>query len=184
MKLRLTAMIMVAALVATAAVAAPATNSREAFLRQQAMAEMNRVSGQIDSLQKNFDDLERRVAALERGGGENAALRSEIQSLRSQIAELKKQMEAQRGEIINDLSGKIVKMQQAQARQDTGAAGKSTRSPAVVAGPHLEYTVQPGDSLFLIAKAFNTTVGKIKAMNPRLNPNNLKVGMKINVPKE
>ena len=162
------------------ALSAPTTQNRNAFLQQQAYAEVNRISGQVDALQRNYEDLDRRLSALERGGSENAAMRSEINSLRSQISDLKRQLEAQRGEIVNDLSGKMAKMQQQQAAAAAAAKPKET----VVAGPHLEYTVQPGDTLSLIAKAFNTSVAKIRQMNPRVNPNSLKVGMKINVPKE
>ena len=165
------------------ALSAPTTQNRNAFLQQQAYAEVNRISGQVDALQRNYEDLDRRLSALERGGSENAAMRSEINSLRSQISDLKRQLEAQRGEIVNDLSGKMVKMQQQQAAA-AAAQEKKREREAVVAGPHLEYTVQPGDTLSLIAKAFNTSVAKIRQMNPKVNPNNLKVGMKINVPKE
>ena len=45
-----------------------------------------------------------------------------------------------------------------------------------------EYTVQSGDTLSLIAKAFNTTIAKIKKING-LNGNALKVGQTLLVPK-
>ena len=49
-------------------------------------------------------------------------------------------------------------------------------------GPHQEYTVQSGDTLSLIAQAFNTSVSKIKEMNG-LKSDNLRIGQKLNLPK-
>ena len=164
---------MAVALAATMAFA----QGKDDFMRQQAMAEVQRVSGQIDVLQNNFDDLARRVSKLESGGGETRALRQEIDSLRSTVAELRRQMESQRGEIVKDISGRIAKMQPPPAPE------KKTVKKKVVTGPHYEYTVQSGDSLFIIAKAFNTSVSKIREMN-NLKSDSLRVGQKINVPKE
>lgn len=164
---------MAMALAATMAFA----QGKDDFMRQQAMAEVQRVSGQIDVLQNNFDDLARRVSKLESGGGETRALRQEIDSLRSTVAELRRQMESQRGEIVKDISGRIAKMQPPPAPE------KKTVKKTVVTGPHYEYTVQSGDSLFIIAKAFNTSVSKIREMN-NLKSDSLRVGQKINVPKE
>ena len=45
-----------------------------------------------------------------------------------------------------------------------------------------EYTVRAGDTLFTIAQRFNTTVNAILAINPGLDPNNLRVGQIICVP--
>ena len=45
------------------------------------------------------------------------------------------------------------------------------------------YTVQSGDSLYSIAKKFNTTVDNIKKIN-NLTSNNLSIGQKLIIPKE
>ena len=164
---------MAVALAATMAFA----QGKDDFMRQQAMAEVQRVSGQIDVLQNNFDDLARRVSKLESGGGEARGLRQEIDAMKATIAELRRQLANQRGEIVKDISGRIAKMQPPPAPE------KKTVKKTVVTGPHYEYTVQSGDSLFIIAKAFNTSVSKIREMN-NLKSDSLRVGQKINVPKE
>ena len=147
---------------------------REDFMRQQAYAEMQRVSGQVDVLQSNLGELQGRVSRLE-GGGDTRGLRQEIESLKAAVAELRREMQNQRGEIVRDLSGRIAKMQ-------PPPAPKPAEPKKIVIGPHREYTVKAGDTLSLIAEAFGTTVGKIKEMNG-LKSNNLRIGQKLNVPK-
>jgi len=148
--------------------------SRENFMQQQAYAEMQRVSGQVDVLQSNLSDVQRRLGRLE-GGGDSRGIRQEIDALKASMAELRRDMQALRGEIVKDLSGRIAKMQ-------TPAPAPKPVEKKVVIGPHQEYTVQSGDTLSLIAQAFDTTVAKIKEMN-NLKGNNLKVGQKLNLPK-
>ena len=148
---------------------------RESFMQQQAYAEMQRVSGQVDVLQSNLGDLQRRVGALE-GGGDSRGIRQELDALKAAVAELRRELQSQRGEIVKDLSGRIAKMQTA------APAPKPVETKKVVIGPHQEYTVQSGDTLSLIAQAFGTTVSKIKEMNGLKN-DNLRIGQKLNLPK-
>ena len=150
---------------------------RESFMQQQAYAEMQRVSGQVDVLQSNLGDLQRRVGALE-GGGDSRGIRQELDALKASIAELRREMQNMRGEIVRDLSGKMVQIQK---QMQPPPAPKPTTTKVVI-GPHQEYTVQSGDTLSLIAQAFNTSVGKIKEMNG-LKGDNLRVGQKLNLPK-
>jgi LysM repeat protein len=46
------------------------------------------------------------------------------------------------------------------------------------------YTIKQGDTLYRLAIEFNTTVSAIQRLNPGLDPNNLRVGMKICIPGE
>ena len=150
--------------------------TKENFLQQQAYAEMQRVSGQVDVLQNNLGDLQQRVSALE-GGNDSKGIRQEIESLKASVAELRRLLQEQRGEIVKDLSGRIAKMQAA-----TPPPPPKPTVTKVVIGPHQEYTVQSGDTLSLIAQAFETTVAKIKEMNG-LKSDSLRVGQKLKLPK-
>lgn len=147
------------------------------FVQQQAYAEMQRVSGQIDVLQNNFDDLSRKVSRLETRG-ESDALKADIAALKSAVAELRREMQRQRDEIVKDLTQRIVKMQ---PRQEPRRAPEHRSEPAYT-GPCSQYTVQSGDSLYMIALAFKTSVAKIKEMN-NLKSDTLRVGQKLIVPK-
>ena len=44
------------------------------------------------------------------------------------------------------------------------------------------YTIRSGDTLFQLARRFNTTVGAITAINPGINPNTLQIGQIICIP--
>ena len=151
---------------------------KESFMQQQAYAEMQRVSGQVDVLQSNINDIQRRVGALEGGGDASKGIRQELDALKQSIAELRREMQGMRGEIVRELSGKMVQIQK---QMQPPPAPKPTTTKVVV-GPHQEYTVQSGDTLSLIAQAFGTTVPKIREMN-NLKGDNLRVGQKLNLPK-
>ena len=167
-------------IVATAAAGMAAltalSQGRESFVQQQAYAEMQRVSGQVDVLQNNFDDLHRRVSSIERGNG-TQELKQEIEALKASVAELRRQLQSQREAIVKDLTGRIKTIQAAQ----TPPPPPKETPKKVVVGPHREYEVKAGDTLSLIAEAFGTTVSKIKEMNG-LKSDMLRIGQKIMVP--
>lgn len=171
-------LVLAAALSAATAVAQQPAAGRDAFVKQQAYAEMQRVLGQVDVLQGNFEDLSARVRRIEGADG-SKGLQAEIDSLRAQIADLKREMAAMRGEIVKDLTAKIVQIQNA---QPPAPPTPPPPKPKVI-GPHLEYEVVAGDSLSIIARAFGTTVDKIKEMNSLKN-NNLRIGQKLMIPKK
>ena len=151
---------------------------KESFMQQQAYAEMQRVSGQVDILQSNLGDLQRRIGALEGGGDASKGVRQELDALKQSIAELRREMRNIRGEIVKDLSGKMVQIQK---QMQPPPAPKPTVTRVEI-GPHQEYVVQSGDTLSLISQAFNTTVSKIKEMNGLKN-DSLRVGQTLKLPK-
>ena len=150
-------------------------SARDNFLRQQAYAEMQRVSGQIDTLQSGVEDLRGRLEKLEQEGNGEAALRAEIDSLRSAVAELRQELANQRTQIVKELSERIANM-------PTKMPSEPVSQPAIT-GPTSTYTVQSGDSLYLISKAFGTTVSKIMEMN-QLKSDRLQIGQKLIVPQK
>ena len=152
--------------------------AKDEFMRQQAYAEMQRVTGQVDVLQSNLSELQTRVGRLE-GGGDSKNLRQEIEALKAAVADIRRQLQSQRGEIVRDLTGRISQMQ----KQQTAAAPRPVeKKEKIVVGPHKEYTVQPGDTLSMISEAFGVPIAKIKEIN-NLKNNNLRVGQKLNLPK-
>lgn len=172
-----TAMMMAGALVALASGGASAQSaSRDAFLKEQAVAEMQRVSAQVDVLASNQEELAERLRRAESAKAEIENLRAEVAALKGTIAELRREMQGVRGEIVQDLSKKIASLQPPSPKP------QPPKRPAY-SGPVYEYTVQAGDTLSLIAKAFGSTVQKIKDLNG-MKSDRLSIGQKINVPKE
>ena len=84
------------------------------------------------------------------------------------VAELKRELANQRSEIVKDLSGRLAKMQ-----PKTPPAPKT--QTVVISEPTSTYEVRGGDTLSVVAQAFNTSVAKIKKMNG-LKSDNLRIG--------
>ena len=154
-------------------------SGRDDFMARQAYDETQRISGLVGILQTNISDVERRIAKVE-SSSSDGRIRAEIDALKASMESLRREMAEMRKEIVKDLSSRIAAMSAVSAsspRKDP----PSSRKPAY-SGECEEYTVQSGDSLYMISLAFNTTVGQIKEMN-NLKNNNLRIGQKLLVPK-
>ena len=89
-------------------------------------------------------------------------------------------MQSQRSAIVSDLSSRIDK-QEKERRIQAEREAERQRQAERSAGPRGTYTVQAGDTLSLIAQAFNTTVSKLRQMNGRRS-GMLRTGQKLTVP--
>lgn len=149
--------------------------TKENFMQQQAYAEMQRVSGQVDILQSNLNDLQLRMSKLE-GGNDSKGIYQEIEALKASVADLRRELQNQRAEIVKDLSGRISKISAAAA---PAPAPKPPPKKVEIRGEHI---VEAGDTLSFIAQTFGTTVEKLKEVN-NLKSTNLRIGQKIYLPK-
>lgn len=174
----LKAAVFIAAAACTGALAA-ADGAREAFLKRQAIAEVQRITGQIDVLQSNYDELSDRIKKIDGGKEEIAALKKEIDAVKADLADLRREISAMKSDIVREISAKIAEVQKAEARSARASAASSGRTPP--AGKYREYVVVKGDSLYLIAQAFNTTIAKITELNG-LKSNKLSIGQKLLIP--
>jgi len=140
---------------------------------QQAMALAQQLAGQVDIIQNNVDDHAARLSKLERknGNADAAALQARVAALEASNAELRRKMDGLRSEITADLTRKIEQIMKSQPKP----------KPQPTVGPYKEYVVQSGDTLSLVAEAFNTNVRTIREMN-NLKNDNLRVGQKLKVP--
>lgn len=66
--------------------------------------------------------------------------------------------------------------------------GKSSSAPATASvttvpssGKPLYYRVRNGDTLGAVAQRFNTTVDDLRALNPGVDPNALRIGQRLRV---
>lgn len=166
-----------AILVFSAFCAKAESSTRENFMRQQAYAEMQRVSGEIDVLRQNVVELEGKVGAVAKVNGEIETLRMEISALKDIIAQMRRDMLSQRSEIVEDLSKKIKRL--SAPRQASSSGGSSNVSS--YKGPASEYVVVSGDNLSVISRATGVKVSVIKKVN-NLKSDNLKIGQVLIIP--
>lgn len=148
--------------------------AKDAYLKQQAYEEVQRVAGQVDILEQNQNDLSERVGKVEAMKREIEDLKSNVAALQAQLAELKSLVSKQRGEIIAELSGVIKKAE----------ASRPAPAPVPVSsytGKTEIYTVQSGDTLSLISEAFGSKISVIKDLN-NLKNDNIRVGQRLRVP--
>ena len=174
--------LVVMALAACAAFAEPPppAGGRNAFVQQQAYNEMMRVSEQVDVLQTNIEGLSDRLNRIEGGKGEIGAMKNEIEALRAEIGSVRREMGRMRDDLMRDITRKVAEMLAAQAK--TQPPPPPRLQPTVPQGPVREYKVVQGDTLSLIAQAFNTTVPKLRQLN-NLKTDSLRIGQKLYVPK-
>ncbi len=59
---------------------------------------------------------------------------------------------------------------------------QTTPPPTQCPSGSFPYTIKSGDTLYLLAIRYNTTVEAIMAINPGINPNNLQIGQVICIP--
>ena len=147
--------------------------AKDNFLKQQAFEEMQRVSGQVDCLEQNHNDLVNRVSKIEPMKQEIADLKSLVSSLQAQVADLKAALAKQREEIVNDLASRI--------KQEENRRPAPPPPASAYDGPTKLYTVAAGDNLTIISEAFGTKVQTIKELND-LKSNNIRIGQKLRVP--
>ncbi len=171
-------MMMGAAALMAAGASADPDGGRESFLKRQAYAEMQRVTGQIDVLQASHDELAERVARMDGGKGEISALKTDVASLRAEIDGVRREMSRMRQEIVADITKKVTAIVKSVAAAPASAA----RAESVPPQACKTYTVQPGDTLSLISQAFGTSVSKLKELNG-LKSDRLRIGQKLFVPK-
>lgn len=63
-----------------------------------------------------------------------------------------------------------------------GGSAQPTPAPTTVPGPTTTYIVQAGDTLYSIARRFNTTVDAIALLNRIANPSRIFVGQRLTLP--
>jgi len=181
-------------ILAAFAVSAQQPDARAAYQQQQAVQEVQRLAQQFDQMESNFESLAARMTRLENGNSV-ADLRAEISGIKAQIAEIKREQANMRREIVAEISQKmagLLAQRQPPPPPPPAATPASHSRPATPKpqpratpeGPYYEHVVEPGQTLSLIAKGYDTTMAKILAANPGLKPNSLRVGQKIIVPAE
>lgn len=123
--------------------------------------------------QENERRLAGRLDALE---SEIGRIRNDLDALRSRLdsrcSAIEQKSEADKREMVDRLSGELNKlMKQA-----------STARPAPRPSQGIEHTVKPGETLYIISKAYGVDSKTIINLNNIPDPNRLSAGQKLFIP--
>ena len=140
---------------------------------------VNRLGAQIEDLQfrqqkmqQQLDDLQTQVKQLRQAGAGVAA--SDLQALENRIRVVDAAREKDKQVILDELAKQLAAI---------GGAKGPGKSPTTPPGEGREHVVQKGDTLTTIAKAYGVSVEDLKKANNLSNPNDLKIGQKLTIPK-
>jgi LysM repeat protein len=180
-------------LLITALLAAPAVAPAQDAATEE---RLNKLSAQIDVLieakdaqNKKIDDLQSQIRDLQNQVSKptgNYASADDVKQLADAVKEVDRKRQEDNEKVLNDLE-KLGKALGGSGAHRTPSV--ETRPPVDVNpnAPHFEYTVQAGDTLSAIVKAYRDknikiTFSQILAANPGLKPENMRVGQKIIIP--
>lgn len=164
--------------------------------------QIDKLSGQIQDLTETVETQRKHIDALEKEIAElrdkvntpvvtDYANRTELKSLAEQVQEVDRKRKED-SEMIADQIQKLIKaatMAPPEAPPRRIASTPREEEPAAPSTPQkgYEYVVQPGDNLGLILKAYRdkgvkVSLSRLKAANPKMNPDLLLPGTKIFIP--
>jgi LysM repeat protein len=128
-------------------------------------------------MQKDLDKLKADVQELRRSGGGVSA--SDLQTLQARIDALDAARQKDKQAIIDQLAKELASLNMPRSGGKTVPA--TTGGSPTAEGK--EHVVTKGETLTTIAKAYGVSVDDLKQANNISNPNELKVGQKLVIPK-
>lgn len=135
---------------------------RASMTQDQLIAQENqrRLAGRLDAMESEIGRISRDLDAL----------RSQLDGRCSAIEQ---KSEADKREMVSTLQGELNKLMK-QAAASRPAAAPSSRG--------IEHVVQPGETLYIISKAYGVNAKTVVDLNNIADPNHLSVGQKLFIP--
>ena len=183
-------------LLLTALLAAPTISPAQDAATEE---RLNKLSAQIDVLieakdaqNKKIEDLQGQIRDLQSQVSKpsgNYASAEDLKQVADAVKEVDKKRVSDNDHVLNELE-KLGKTLGGGSSRRTTTPPKPDVTPGPEANPnapHFEYTVQAGDTLGVIVKAYRDknikiTLQQVLAANPGLKPENMRVGQKIIIP--
>lgn len=146
--------------------------------RQQAdfdrmQEDMQRMNEKLGGIQLEQQNLAREIETLRKAPREDLVVRNRLDTLDRQVQSLAAGREADRKQIVSDLSHKVA------AIVGTSSSGGRSGGSAETG---YEHVVESGQSLSAIAAAYKVSVSSIKKAN-NLKSDGIRVGQKLFIPK-
>ncbi len=156
----------------------------------------NKLSAQMDVLIEAKDAQNKKIEALENQVRDlqsqlnkpsgNYASAEDLKQVADAVKEVDKKRVADNEKVLNELE-KLGKTLGGNSGRRTPTVTSETKTTVDPNAPHMEYTVQTGDTLGAIVKAYRdknvkVTLQQVLAANPGLKPETMKVGQKIIIP--
>jgi N-acetylmuramoyl-L-alanine amidase len=158
---------------------------------------LNKLSAQIDVLieakdaqNKKIDDLQGQIRDLQSQVSKpsgNYASADDAKQLADAIKEVDRKRQEDNEKVLSELEKLGKTLGGSSGRRSSTVPDTKPVADANPTAPHFEYTVQAGDTLGAIVRAYKdknikVTLQQILAANPGLKPENMKVGQKIVIP--
>ena len=143
----------------------------------------------IVGLQEQVMNLNKRYTGLANLQNAVDQTRRGMQTLSGQLSEARAQLSAEAGKIAG-LESRLGLGNRAREGDSPPAATASSNpnpnqlTPAADGSGRMQYTIRSGDTLSKVARNFGITLDSLRRANPRIEPDYLKVGQKVYVPKE
>jgi nucleoid-associated protein YgaU len=148
----------------------------------QQQADMERLAGDVQRVKERLNGLEleqqnivRELEAARRAPREDVVVRNRLETLERQAQALAAARDADRKQIVTDLSHKMAAIV---GSSGGGSSGRSSGGGAV----GYEHVVESGQSLSAIAAAYKVTVSSIKRAN-NMKSDTIRVGQTLVIPK-
>ncbi len=143
---------------------------------------LTRMEGRVESLEMEYRRLERETRNLQTtSGAENQqrATQGRLDTMEQRLATLDKAREQDRQLILDQLSNRMAEIM----RSHAPPKGSTPKSSGQVSGVGYEHVVKLGDTLSGIASAYGVSARAIIDANDLKNPNHLREGQKLFIPK-
>jgi LysM repeat protein len=128
-------------------------------------------------MQKDIAKIQEDLQALRRSAG--GASNSDLQALQARVDELDAARQKDKQAIIDQLAKELAALNPPRAGEKAG--GSTSASSTTSAGK--EHVVAKGETLTTIAKVYGVSVEDLKKANNISNPNEIKIGQKLIIPK-
>jgi predicted RNase H-like nuclease (RuvC/YqgF family) len=189
--------------------AAGATNAAAIAAQQAADERYKRMAADIEALQADNESLKAKIGALEQKIGDlrqqlaaaanNTGVQEDLKRLAETIAQVDKKREEDKQAISEEIRKSIGGLEKslavsaAPSRASAPAPKLQLDTPTPATESGFSYTIQEGDNLSAIVKAYNTdfkskgwkpiTLKQAMEANPNVKWDHLRVGQKIIIPK-